>query len=62
MPRAELPKRIPLDRSAAPVADYEPPPIELVERAVEALREWAAQGATYETPAMRPGDVTQWPC
>jgi hypothetical protein len=68
MPRAELPQRRRRDSSAA---DYEPPPIELVERAVEALREWAAQtprcrgvtssGIGDTTPATCSEDVTPCP-
>jgi hypothetical protein len=69
MPRAELPQRIPLDRSAAPVADYGPPPIELVERVADAIHEWAAQtprcrseapsGIGDTTSRTRPEDVTR---
>lgn len=40
MPKPQLPQRIRFVVSRPPVDDYGPPPIELVERALEALREW----------------------
>lgn len=40
---AELPKRIPFEGGGPPAADYGPPALELVERYIDAIREWAGQ-------------------